>query len=340
MNDILSRRGLLRFGALAGGTVAATAGIAACNREPRSAAKGGIAHKPKSGNGEYVEVLTLTSLPYFVDHKLGMDAAGEYFGVKTDFVGPAQFDLAGMINALEEQISRNVSGLVVVGFDPSLKPSIDKAVDAGIPTVTVDADVPDSKRLCFLGTGNEEAGELGGQTLSKLVGGKGKVLLITKPGQSNLEERLAGYKKVLAGSGITIVQVANDDSDAGKAAGVVKDTLQKYPDLAGIGCVEAAGGAGAATALREAGKIGQVKVVSMDRDVATLDAIDKGVIQASVAQKSALMTFEAVSMLVRMQTMDLRITKNNGAAHVSPLPSSVDTGIQIITKDNVAQWKK
>jgi ribose transport system substrate-binding protein len=90
------------------------------------------------------------------------------------------------------------AGINIVGFDPALKPSIDKAIDAGIPVMTLDAEVYGSKRFTFLGTGNYNAGRVGAQTLAEAIGSKGKVALLTKVGQSNLEERIQGYKDEFA----------------------------------------------------------------------------------------------------------------------------------------------
>ena len=87
-------------------------------------------------------------------------------------------------------------------------PEINKAIDAGIPVITIDSDAPDSQRLYFIGTNNLEAGRLGGQFVAEQLNGKGNVVFFTMPGQPNLEERLKGYKDVFANSpGIKIVEV-------------------------------------------------------------------------------------------------------------------------------------
>jgi ribose transport system substrate-binding protein len=121
-----------------------------------------------------------------------------------------------------------------------------------MPVVTLDAEVYGSKRMTFLGTGNFNAGVVGGRLLANLIGGKGKVALLTKVGQSNLEERIAGYKSVFEKEfpDVELVQIIDDQSDSAKAAEGLKAALQRTPDLAGVGCVEAAGGVGAATASR------------------------------------------------------------------------------------------
>lgn len=291
---------------------------------------------PASPDETYVEVLALTNLPYFIDHRLGLEFAGEELGVKTKFVGPVEYDMTAMVNTLEQTIAENPAGILVVGFDPALKPSIDKAVEAGIPVVTLDAEVYGSQRNTFLGTGNYNAGKVGGELLCNAVGQTGKVALITKTGQSNLEERIQGYQDYMAEScpGVEIVQIINDDSDSAKAAEGLKAVLQRTPDLAGVGCVEAAGGVGAATASKELGMEGQLKIISMDRDDGTLKFIEEGVIDASVAQKTALMSYLGTKLMYYLNHAPVPVVPDNAAAGIVPLPESVDTGTIVIDKDN------
>jgi len=233
----------------------------------------------------YIEVSALGNLDYFYDHKMGMEMVGKELGVRTEYVGPAEYDMNAMITAFEQAISKKPNGIVVVGFEPSLDSIVNKAIAEGIPVVTVDADLPTSSRLAFVGTGNCGAGVEGGKYLADVIGGKGQVAIMTKPGQSNLEERVAGYESALAEfPDIEVVQIADTQSDPIIAAQAAAALLQKYPDLKGIACVEGAGGSGAATAVREAEKVGVVKIIAMDRGNEVLEAIEEGVITASVAQ--------------------------------------------------------
>ncbi len=289
----------------------------------------------------YIEVSALGNLDYFYDHTMGMEMVGKELGVRTEYVGPADYDMNAMVSAFEQAIAKKPQGLVVVGFEPSLNAIVDKAVGLGIPVVTVDADLPGSKRLAFVGTGNFNAGVVGGTKLASLIGGKGKVAIMTKPGQSNLEERIAGYKAALAKfKDIQLVQIADTQSDPTVAAQAAATLLQKYPDLAGFGCVEAAGGAGAATAVREARKAGKVKIVSMDRGNEILDAIKEGVISASVAQQTALMPYYATSILYNLYNSKVAITSNNKAANVLGIPVTVDTGAIVIDSSNYTFFKR
>jgi ribose transport system substrate-binding protein len=68
----------------------------------------------------YVEVAALGSLDYFYDHKLGLQKAGEALGVKTQYVGPAEYDISAMVTAFEQAIAQKETGIIVIGFESSL----------------------------------------------------------------------------------------------------------------------------------------------------------------------------------------------------------------------------
>ena len=284
----------------------------------------------------YVEVLALTNLPYFIDHRLGLEFAGEELGVETKFVGPVEYDMTAMVNTMEQIVAEEPAGMLIIGFDPALKPAIDDAVAAGIPVVTLDAEVYGSDRMTFLGTGNYNAGRVGGKLLAELIDGEGKVAILTKSGQSNLEERIQGYQDEFEENwpNVELVQIINDDSDSAKAAEGLKAVLAREPDLKGVGCVEAAGGVGAATAVKELGLEGEFKIVSMDRDDGTLKFIEDGVIDASVAQKTALMTYLGTKLLYYLNHAPVPIVPDNETAGIIPMPESVDTGVIVINQDN------
>lgn len=289
----------------------------------------------------YIQVSALSSDPYFYDHQMGMEMAGKELGVRTEFVGPAELDMNAMVAAFEQAIAKKPNGIVVVGFDPQLEPCIQEATDAGIPVITVDADLPNSARLAFVGTGNVTAGRVGGEKLAEMVGGKGKVVLVYQPGQSNLEERAQGYREALANyPDIEIVETVDSKQDAVITAQNVSSILQKYPDLAGIACIDGASGSGAATAVREAGVAGKVKVITMDRSNEVLDGIAEGVISASVAQQTALMPYYAVQMLMNLNNSKVQISTDNAKAGVLGIPMVVDTGAIVVDSSNYEYFKR
>ncbi|MHB9031346.1 MAG: substrate-binding domain-containing protein [Candidatus Latescibacterota bacterium] len=293
------------------------------------------AKTPSQGKREdlYFEISALGSASYFYDHKEGLRLAGEHFGVRTEYKGPPDLNIQAMIQALELAVARKPGGIMVVGFEESLNDSVNKAVEAGIPVVTLDSDLPNSRRVAFVGTGNYDAGFRGGMKLAELVGGKGKVAVMTKVGQPNLEERVRGYRDALAKHpGIELARVADTKSEVPMAAQAAAAVLAAVPGLAGIGCVEAAGGAGSATAVKEANQAGKVRIVAMDRDNDILTYIRDGIIDATVVQQTMLMPWYGLAILHQMNHFDIPISNDNLAAGVSAVPRVIDTGTILVDK--------
>jgi ribose transport system substrate-binding protein len=282
----------------------------------------------------YIEVSALGSNPYFYDHKMGLEVAGKELGVRTEYVGPNDLDMNAVVAAIEQSIAKQPNGLIIVGWDQQLEPAMKKATDAGIPVVTVDADLPNSSRISFVGTGNYAAGRMGGEKLVELIGGKGKVALAFFPGQTNLEERASGYKDVFKEyPDIELVEEVNTMQDGVITAQNIASLLQKHPDLAGIGFTDAQAPAGA-TAVKEAGLEGQVKIVAMDRDNEILEGIKEGIISGSVAQQTALMPYYALQILININNSEVAITSDNAKANVLGVPNVIDTGSVFIDAEN------
>jgi ribose/xylose/arabinose/galactoside ABC-type transport system permease subunit/ABC-type sugar transport system substrate-binding protein len=308
--------------------------------EGRGSKVEGTKNAARSGPKQrYVEVAIVTNIPYWIDGKAGLRDKAAELGVDYDFTGPTNVDANQQIDAMERAIAEGVDGIICVPASDALSTVIDKAIDKGIPVVCVDTDAPSSKRFSFIGTGNYNAGVQGGETLGKLLNGQGKVALLTVPGQDNLNERVRGYKAALAKyPGIAVVQEVNTMSSGTEAQSQCRALLQAQPDLAGIGCVEAAGGSGAAVAVKEAGKTGKVHIVAMDRDESTLRFIEEGQIDASVGQRSYTMSYVALQLLYNIRNQNVKLVDDWKKADINPLPPSVDTGSFVITRKNVKHF--
>ena len=286
----------------------------------------------------YIEVSALSSLDYFYDHKLGMKQVGEDLGVKTEYVGPSDYDMNAVAAAMDQAIVKQAEGIVIVGWEDSLIGSIDKAIEAGIPVVTVDADLAASKRIAFVGTSNFNCGVEGGKYVSELLGGKGKVALLGMPTLSNIRARIEGYKSVFATNDIEIVQIGDSKTDSVGAAETVAGILLKYPDLDAMICVDSHGGVGAATAVKEAGKAGKILVIGMDRDNTLLEFIVEGVVKATIVQRTALMPYYATLLLYQMRNNPVPITDDDKAAGALNIPTFIDTGVMIVDKSGAQHF--
>ena len=286
---------------------------------------------------EYVFLSVVTQVPFWADHRAGLEAASADLGVKTTFTGPLDFDTAGQARQLDELIARNPAGILIFPGDAgALAPGIDRAVEAGIPVACLTGDVPNSKRSVYLGIANFDAGRVGGEMLAQAIGGKGKVILGTFPAPSVLE-RVEGYKSIFKENypAIEVVDVVNDKADPSYAPTAYAQALQAHPDVVGIGGTDGDSGKGAALAVMEQGKKGTVKIVAMDRNTDMLPYIADGTIDGAVAQKSWIESYLAVHMLHWLRNGKIKIVADPAKAGINPLPEIVSTGVMRVTKENV-----
>ncbi len=126
-----------------------------------------------------------------------------------------------------------------------------------------------------------------------------KVVISTRPGQWNLDERVRGYEETIKANypEIEVVQVIDDETKYEVGQKQASAMLAKFPDLAGFAGVNAASGPGIAAAVKAAGQSGKLVVVAMDGDTPILNLIKEGTINASVAQRQYFMTYIGVKYL-------------------------------------------
>ncbi len=286
---------------------------------------------------EYVAVATNIDLPYWQEARREFEDAAQELGVKARFIGTHVYNPTEQAQIFTSAARTKPAGILVAPADPDvLKGPIDLAVQQGVPVGSFDSDSPASARLFFIGTSNYDAGRQGGELLAKALGGSGKVVLLTVPRQWNLEERVLGYQDALKNyPKIQIVGVLNDTSDPGRASAVVTEILHKHSDLRGIGCLDAAGGPGAVEAVKKAAKTPQVAIVAMDKDQPTLELVRDGMIWATLGQKTYTMSYYGLKMLHDLHHNSVRMFPDWQLVQVCPLPSRIDTGIVLITRDNV-----
>lgn len=287
---------------------------------------------------QYVMIAAATGAPYWIDSKAGLQDKARELGVQATFTGPQTVDVNQQIDAINRAIAQGVDGIIMVPMADSVAPAIDKAIKRGIPVVCADADAPSSKRFSFVGTGNYNAGYKGGELLGKTLDGQGEVALIYIPGADNLMQRLKGYQDALKKyPGIKVVAIGNDQGNLTEAQKVCRTIIQAHPNLKGFGCVDAGGGQGAAVAVKQAGKVGKVHIIAMDRDEATLQFIDQGIIDASIGQRTYTMSYLALQMVYNVRNDQVRMVRDWKKIDVNPLPPNVDTGCFVINKSNVKE---
>ncbi|MGA9059772.1 MAG: substrate-binding domain-containing protein [Terriglobia bacterium] len=289
----------------------------------------------------YIFVAANTSLPYWQEAKAGFMGAARGIGVKAEFTGPDTYSPQDELEAFQKAVEKHPSGIAVSPARPELfKDAIDAAVKSGIPVVCVDSDAPESRRILFIGTDNYQAGLISGKRIAELVHGDGQVIVITIPGQLNLDERVRGVTEAFRKyPKIKIGRTLDDKGDPRSANDQISALIDAKEKIDGMVCVEASGGPGAAEALHRLNLDGKIPIVAMDKTPETLDFIARGVIAATVSQKPYTMAFYGLRFLDDLHHNIVHEFKDWQTAPASPLPARVDTGTAVIDANNLAAFR-
>jgi len=247
--------------------------------------------------------------------------------VAIDYLPPSVCDVAEQNEILESAARSNPSGIAVDPVDAiGHMAAIRRIRDQGIPVVLFDSPSPDTS-ITSVGNNFAQQGIIAAERLVKLIGQTGKVAVMQGfPTAPNHKERYEAQMAVLKQyPGITVVDGGIDNDEIETARQQALSVLESHPDLKGYLCCDASGPIGIAAAIKEAGKVGTVKVVSMDGIKPILDAIKEGVIDSSSATIPKMQG--SMSILILWQ-----------ASLGVQLPQTVDTGIDVITQENVDKY--
>lgn len=150
------------------------------------------------------------------------------------------------------------------------------------------------------------------------------------------DDREEGYRAAFDEfPGIEVVGVGDTKADTVTSVNVAKDMMQRYPELAAFVGTDSTGGIGAATAVEEAGRVGEVLAVAMDRNSDILQKIKDGTLTGTVAQDDAAMAFWCLQVLYNWNHNQAPLTADNAAAGVLTGPTVVNTWVNYIDESNV-----
>lgn len=247
--------------------------------------------------------------------------------INASFLGPnEETDIEGQIRIIEAQISAQVDALAVAPSQADqLAPTLQQAVDAGIPVVLIDTDIAtfDAKEA-FVGTDNRLGGELAGEFIAEALQPGDQVAIIRGAAGDpvhNLREE--GAMETLEAAGLEVVAVQPADSDRAKGQSVAENLLTANPDLRAIYATNDEMALGALNAATAAGK--ELVIVGFDASPDALTAIQNGELAGSIAQFPG--KIGELGTLTAAQ-----------AARGESVEAFVNTGVEVVTQENVDQF--
>jgi ribose transport system substrate-binding protein len=244
--------------------------------------------------------------------------------VAVDYAPPSVCDAAEQNAILDRLAASRPTGVAVDPVDTvGHMAAIHRLRSQGIPVVLFDSPSPDPS-ITSVGNDFAQQGTIAAERLVRLIGASGKVAVMQGfPSAPNHKARYDAQLAVLKmHPGIRVVDGGIDNDDIETARRQAAAVLASHQDLRGYLCCDASGPIGIAAAIREAGKAGKVKVVGIDSIRQILEAVKEGVIDSSSATIPRLQGSMSILMLWQA-SVGLRT------------PQSVDTGIDLVTQENV-----
>ena len=286
---------------------------------------------------EYVYVAIFRNDPLMIEQDMyGLQLFAMENNVKAIIEAPAELDIEFGIHIFDDVINRHPAGIMVCAYDPAYIDCINKAIRKGIPTITVDCDVPTSNRIATVSSNWNTIGETLADELASSLHECGKVAVLDMSVSTNMKTAYAAFRKTMDKyPNINVLGEYDDYGNVAVAEQIIKDLLREHPDLAGITGFDSRSAIGACSAIRKAGLRGQVKVTSVDMTSAHLSLLRDGYIDVLLGQKRALFTYYGGKLLYQCNHSQLEISKHMRGKNIYNVPSFIDTGLIKITRDNL-----
>ncbi len=240
-------------------------------------------------------------------------------------------DTASQIRIVEQMIVSGVDALVLAPADSkALVPVVKKAVDAGITVINIDnrldPEVLQRKGIAvpFVGPDNRKGARLVGDYLAKqLQRGDPVGIIEGVPTTTNAQQRTAGFKDAMETAGLKVVSVQSGNWEIDKGNAVAAAMLNEYPDLKALLAGNDSMALGAVSAVRAAGKAGQVKIVGYDNIKAIKPMLKDGRVLATADQFAARQAVFGIEAALR----SLRGEKAQGDAG-----GVIETPVELVTQ--------
>lgn len=267
------------------------------------------------------------SLAFATPIKAGMEKAGDEFGADVKLIGPTGGDAAKQVSELQTLIQQQaVDGLAVSSASSdALKPVITQAYDAGIPIISFNTDNPGSDQMGFVGQDLEASGASEAEEMLSSLGDdpSGKVVVFSlDTGAGWSHDRFGGFEDALKDTDLEVVGPVNVGNEPSEAYNTVESTMSGQKDVVAIAGLDCCSTTAAAKWISQSGNTGEIVMVGFDLLSTTASYIENDVVTFTISQNPEEQGYQAVKVLSDFL--------QNG----TPI-ESVDTGAEIITKDNL-----
>jgi ribose transport system substrate-binding protein len=277
--------------------------------------------------------VTNNSSDFWTIARRGVEKAdNELPDVSTEFRITSDGTAAEQKRIIDDLMTKGLEGIAISPVDPENQTTLINEAAKKALVFTQDSDAPNSDRACYVGTDNVAAGRQAGQLIKEVLPAGGKIMLfVGKLDARNAQERIQGIREVLRDSKIEILDVRTDDADDVRAKSNAADTLVRHPGINALVGLWSYNGPAIFNAVKEAKKIGQVKIVTFDEADETLAGIREGAIYATVVQQPFEFGYQAIKLMAQTLKGDKSLIPSNKQIVIPTL---------VVNKDNVENFTK
>ena len=277
--------------------------------------------------------VTNNSADFWTIARRGMEKAdAELADVDAEFRISADGTAAEQQRIVDDLLTKGVDGIAISPVDPQNQTALIDGAAKRTLIFTQDSDAPQTNRVCYIGTDNVEAGRQAGQLIREAVPEGGSIMLfVGKLDARNAQERIQGIKEALTGSSVSIIDVRTDDVDDVRAKANAADALVRHPDIKALVGLWSYNGPAILNAVREAGKIGRVRIVAFDEADDTLAGVKDGSIHGTVVQQPYEFGYQAIMRMAQAV---------RGDRSFIPASKQIIVPTQVVKRSNVEEFTK
>ena len=235
--------------------------------------------------------------PFWSVVKNGVDMAAAHTGANVSYRAPETFDMVAMSQLIDAAVNQEPDGIVVSIPDAdALGPSIEKAVAAGIPVISMNSGSDVSKSLgALLHVGQDEydAGKAAGERLAAM-GGTNGICVNQEVGNVALDLRCEGFAAGFGGTS-TVIPTGNDPAEVEAKIKAALDSDESIDTIMGLGASLV--GEPSVAAVKAVGRAGEVHIATFDMSAGFLESVVAGDAAFAIDQQQFLQGYLPVSFL-------------------------------------------
>lgn len=320
-------------------------------KAPSDAGKKETPSSSKQSTSSGVKVAFISNNPaeFWTIAEAGARKAEQETGAQVSFKRPQDGSAGTQKQIIEDLLAQGVKAISVSVISPDNQTDFLNEVAQRVPVLCVDNDASKSKRKCYLGTANLQAGRSVGDLVKEVMPKGGKVaIFVGQLDPLNARERRQGVIDVLEGlaeskslrespdgkkyGNYELIGTYTDNVDQAKAKDNAADVLAKHQNEENLCLVGlwAYNPPAILAAVKDAKRVGKVKIVGFDEQDITLDAIKSGEIHGTVVQQPFEFGYQSVKMMVDL------VSKPESVK--IPANGIIDVAHKVIKKNNVDEF--